>query len=65
MGVGFQITTMMDCRAVSNLAYQKYALYKINGDGSFTYATDQSGLGRMTYLHAVSAYGLLITTTTD
>jgi hypothetical protein len=37
---------------ISNLANQKYALYKNNGDGSFTYDTYMSGLGRMTLLHS-------------
>jgi enediyne biosynthesis protein E4 len=41
---------------VSNLAFQKYALYRNNGDGTFTYATDSSGLGEMTRLH--SGWGL-------
>jgi enediyne biosynthesis protein E4 len=58
MGVGFADydNDGLPDLVVSNLAYQKYALYKNNGDGSFTYATDQSGLGRMTYLH--SGFGL-------
>jgi len=37
---------------VSDLAYQKYALYRNNGDGTFTYTTDSAGLGRMTFLHS-------------
>jgi len=37
---------------VTDLANQKYALYKNAGDGSFTYDTDTSGLGRMTLLHS-------------
>jgi hypothetical protein len=37
---------------VSDLAYQKYALYRNNGDGTFTYTTDTAGLGRMTFLHS-------------
>lgn len=41
---------------VDNLANQKYALYKNNGDGSFTYVTQASGLGRITQLH--SGWGL-------
>jgi enediyne biosynthesis protein E4 len=41
---------------VSNLAFQKYALYRNNGDGTFAYATDSSGLGEMTRLH--SGWGL-------
>jgi hypothetical protein len=41
---------------ISDLAYQKYALYRNNGDGSFVYATDNSGLDAMTLLH--SGWGL-------
>jgi hypothetical protein len=41
---------------VSDLAYQKYALYRNNGDGTFSYTTDSGGLGRMTFLH--SGWGL-------
>ena len=37
---------------VSDLAYQKYVLYRNNGDGTFDYATDKSGLGGMTLLHS-------------
>jgi hypothetical protein len=37
---------------VSDLAYQKYALYRNNGDGTFSYTTDSSGLGGMTLLHS-------------
>jgi hypothetical protein len=37
---------------IDDLAYQKYALYHNNGDGTFTYATDGSGLGTMTLLHS-------------
>jgi hypothetical protein len=37
---------------ITDLANQKYALYRNNGDGSFTYDTYQSGLGRMTLLHS-------------
>jgi enediyne biosynthesis protein E4 len=37
---------------VDDLAYQKYALYHNNGDGTFIYATDSSGLGTMTLLHS-------------
>lgn len=37
---------------VSDLAYQKYALYRNNGDGTFSYATDSSGLGGMTFLRS-------------
>ena len=38
--------------AITDLAYQKYALFHNNGDGTFTYATDTSGLGTMTLLHS-------------
>src|SRR5260370_22857280 len=41
---------------ISNLAYQKYALYRNNGDGTFAYTTESSGLGEMTRLH--SGWGL-------
>lgn len=37
---------------ITNLANQKYALYKNNGDGSFTYDSYMSGLGGMTLLHS-------------
>jgi enediyne biosynthesis protein E4 len=37
---------------VTNLANQMYSLYKNNGDGSFTYDTYTSGLGRITLLHS-------------
>ncbi|MBO0912319.1 MAG: CRTAC1 family protein [Acidobacteria bacterium] len=38
--------------AVTDLAYQKYALFRNNGDGTFAYATDSSGLGAMTLLNS-------------
>ncbi len=41
---------------VDDLANQMYALYKNTGDGSFTYSTQSSGMGRMTMLH--SGWGL-------
>jgi enediyne biosynthesis protein E4 len=41
---------------VSDLAYQKYALYRNNGDGTFTYTSDSSGLGGVTLLK--SGWGL-------
>ncbi len=41
---------------VGDLAYQKYALYRNNGDGTFAYVSDSSGLGGMTFLH--SGWGL-------
>ena len=37
---------------ITNLANQKYALYKNNGDGSFTYDTYMSGIAKMTLLHS-------------
>jgi hypothetical protein len=37
---------------ITNLANQKYALYRNNGDGSFTYDTYITGLARMTLLHS-------------
>lgn len=41
---------------VDDLANQKYALYRNNHDGSFTYMTQTIGLGRTTLLH--SGWGL-------
>jgi hypothetical protein len=41
---------------VDDLANQKYALYRNNRDGSFTYVTQTIGLGRTTLLH--SGWGL-------
>ena len=37
---------------ITNLANQKYALYRNNGDGTFTYDTYLSGLARITQLHS-------------
>jgi hypothetical protein len=37
---------------VSDLAYQKYSLYRNNGDGTFAYSSDSAGLGPMTFLHS-------------
>ena len=37
---------------IDDLANQKYALYQNAGDGSFTYATYATGVGRMTQLHS-------------
>jgi hypothetical protein len=37
---------------ITNLANQKYALYRNNGDGSFTYDSYISGVARMTLLHS-------------
>lgn len=41
---------------VDNLATQKYALYKNNRDGSFTYASQPAGLARISLFH--SGWGL-------
>jgi enediyne biosynthesis protein E4 len=38
--------------AITDLAYQKYSLFRNNGDSTFSYATDSSGLGTMTLLHS-------------
>ncbi|HKW17976.1 MAG TPA: CRTAC1 family protein [Terriglobales bacterium] len=38
--------------AVTDLAYQKYALYRNNGDGTFAYTSDTSSLGSITSLHS-------------
>ncbi|MGI4852412.1 MAG: CRTAC1 family protein [Janthinobacterium lividum] len=37
---------------ITNLANQKYALYRNNGDNSFTYNSYLSGLARITQLHS-------------
>jgi enediyne biosynthesis protein E4 len=37
---------------ITDLANQRYALYQNNGDGSFTYASYGSGIGRMTIGHS-------------
>ncbi len=37
---------------ITNLANQKYALYRNNGDGSFSYDTYVAGLAPMTLLHS-------------
>lgn len=37
---------------ITDLAYQKYSLYRNNGDGTFAYTTDSAGLGAMTLLHS-------------
>jgi hypothetical protein len=37
---------------ITNLANQRYALYRNGGDGSFSYETYLSGLARMTLLHS-------------
>lgn len=41
---------------VDDLANQMYALYRNNGDGTFTYVSQSSGISRMTLLH--SGWGL-------
>jgi hypothetical protein len=37
---------------VTTLAYQRFALFKNAGDGTFAYASQNSGLGAMTSLHS-------------
>ena len=37
---------------ITNLAQQRYAVYRNNGDGSFTYATYLTGLGPITGFHS-------------
>jgi hypothetical protein len=37
---------------VTDLANQRYALYRNNGDGTFTYASLSSGVGQITMLHS-------------
>jgi enediyne biosynthesis protein E4 len=37
---------------VTDLANQRYALYQNNGDGTFTYATQNIGVGQMTLAHS-------------
>jgi hypothetical protein len=37
---------------ITDLANQKYALYRNGGDGSFSYDSNISGIGRMTLLHS-------------
>ena len=37
---------------VTDLANQRYALYQNNGDGSFSYASQTSGIGQMTLAHS-------------
>lgn len=37
---------------VTDLANQKYALYRNTGNGGFSYITDSSGIGRMTQMHS-------------
>ncbi len=54
MGVAFQDADNdgLPDLMVTDLANQKYALYKDNGDGSFTYDTYSSGVGGETLLHS-------------
>jgi hypothetical protein len=54
MGVAFQDADNdgLPDLMVTDLANQKYALYKNNGDGSFTYDTYSSGVGGETLLHS-------------
>jgi hypothetical protein len=54
MGVDFEDYNN-DCRPdifVTDLANQMYAIYQNNGDGGFSYVTQQTGVGRMTLLHS-------------
>jgi len=37
---------------ITTLAYQRFALFKNNGDGTFSYASQNSGLAAMTFLHS-------------
>jgi enediyne biosynthesis protein E4 len=37
---------------VTDLANQRYALYRNNGDGFFTYASNATGIGQMTMVHS-------------
>jgi hypothetical protein len=41
---------------VTTLAYQRFAIFKNNGDGTFSYASQNSGLGAMTFL--LSGWGV-------
>ncbi|TCK74090.1 CRTAC1 family protein [Acidipila rosea] len=54
MGVDFQDydNDGLPDLVITNLANQKYALYKNNGDGSFTYSSYTSGVGGATLLHS-------------
>lgn len=54
MGVGFADYNNdgLPDLIVTNLANQKYALYRNNGDGTFSYASFLSGVGRATQLHS-------------
>ncbi len=54
MGVDFQDydNDGLPDLVITNLANQKYALYRNNGDSSFTYDSYMSGIGGMTLLHS-------------
>jgi hypothetical protein len=54
MGIAFQDFNNdgLPDLVITNLANQKYALYRNNGDGSFTYDTYASGLAAITLLHS-------------
>ena len=54
MGVDFQDydNDGLPDLVITNLANQKYALYRNNGDSSFSYDSYVSGLGGMTLLHS-------------
>jgi hypothetical protein len=54
MGVDFQDfdNDGLPDLVITNLANQRYALYRNNGDGSFTYDSYISGIARMTLLHS-------------
>jgi len=58
MGVDFQDFNNdgLPDLVVDDLANQMYAIYQNTGDGSFTYATRTSGMGRISLLH--SGWGL-------
>jgi hypothetical protein len=54
MGIAFQDYNNdgLPDLVITNLASQKYALYRNNGDASFTYDSYASGLGGITLLHS-------------
>jgi hypothetical protein len=54
MGIDFQDYNNdgLPDMVITDLANQKYALYKNNGDGSFSYDSYVSGIGSMTLLHS-------------
>jgi hypothetical protein len=54
MGIAFQDydNDGLPDLVITNLANQKYALYRNNGDASFTYDSYVSGIGGMTLLHS-------------